>query len=71
VLRRPDETRLAQELEARMRASVARSLSAERGLGSSGAITAKLLLLYRGDWQHVEYLMRLMARQGRLEAGHG
>jgi hypothetical protein len=71
VLRRPDATYIAQELEAQMRASVARSLSAERALGGTGAVTARLLLHHGGDWKRVENLIEMMARQGRLEAGHG
>jgi hypothetical protein len=70
VLRRPDETRIAQELEAQMRASVARSLTKERELGGSGLVTAQLLKQHRGDWREVERLVALMAKSGRLEA-HG
>ena len=70
MLRRPDATNLAEELEAQMRASVARALAVERSLGGTGTVTARLLLRHAGDWRRVETLVGLMARSGRLEAGY-
>jgi hypothetical protein len=70
-LKPPIGAQLMHEAEVQMRASVSRSLAKERELGGSGTVTARLLLQHGGDWRRVERLVEMMARQGRLEAGHG